>query len=72
MHIKLSDRANESFPLEPYIQTPDKGFMSSGMEAGTLVIPSHPSQVGIPWLKGKPLLSFPSFIEWRLDMMLIG
>lgn len=53
MHLKATDRANESFPLEPYIQVPDKGFMTSGMEAGTLVIPAHPEQVGIPWLKGE-------------------
>lgn len=52
MHLKSTERANESFPLEPYIQTPDKGFMTSGMEAGTLVIPSHPNHLGIPWLKG--------------------
>lgn len=53
MQLKRSDRANEDFPLEPYIQTPDKGFMTSGIEAGTLVIPVHPSQIGIPWLKGE-------------------
>lgn len=55
MHLKATDRANESFPLEPYIQVPDKGFMTSGMEANTLVIPVHPDQVGIPWLKGRSL-----------------
>jgi len=53
MHLKTSERANEEFPLEPYIQTPDKGFMTSGIEAGTLVIPVNPKQVGIPWLRGK-------------------
>jgi hypothetical protein len=53
MHLKRSDRATEDFPLEPYIQTPDKGFMTSGIEAGTLVIPVHPNQIGIPWLKGE-------------------
>jgi hypothetical protein len=53
MHLKTSIRANESFPLEPYIQTPDKGFMTSGIEAGTLVIPVNPNQVGIPWLRGE-------------------
>lgn len=52
MHLKTSDRANESFPLEPYIQVPDKGFMTSGIEPGTLVIPVNPKQVGISWLKG--------------------
>jgi hypothetical protein len=52
MHLKTSERANEEFPLEPYIQTPDKGFMTSGIEAGTLVIPVNPKQVGIPWLRG--------------------
>jgi hypothetical protein len=53
MHLKTSERANEEFPLEPYIQTPDKGFMTSGIEAGTLVIPVNPKQVGIPWLRGE-------------------
>lgn len=53
MHLKTNERANEEFPLEPYIQTPDKGFMTSGIEAGTLVIPVNPKQVGIPWLRGK-------------------
>jgi hypothetical protein len=53
MHLKTSERANDEFPLEPYIQTPDKGFMTSGIEAGTLVIPVNPKQVGIPWLRGK-------------------
>jgi hypothetical protein len=53
MHLKTSERANEEFPLEPYVQTPDKGFMTSGIEAGTLVIPVNPKQVGIPWLRGK-------------------
>jgi hypothetical protein len=53
MHLKTSERANEEFPLEPYIQTPDKGFMTSGIEAGTLVIPVNPKQVGIPWLRGQ-------------------
>lgn len=55
MHLKTTERANEEFPLEPYIQTPDKGFMTSGIEPGTLVIPVHPSQVGIPWLRGEYL-----------------
>jgi len=53
MHLKTTERANEEFPLEPYIQTPDRGFMTSGIEAGTLVIPVNPKQVGIPWLRGK-------------------
>jgi hypothetical protein len=53
MHLKTSERANDEFPLEPYIQTPDKGFMTSGIEAGTLVIPVNPKQVGIPWLRGQ-------------------
>jgi hypothetical protein len=44
MHLQLSDRANKTFPLEPYIQSPDVAF-DSKVKPGTLVVPVHPEQV---------------------------
>lgn len=44
IHLKASDRANQSFPLEPYVQPPDAAFQSN-IQPGTLVVPVHPSLV---------------------------
>ncbi|OWZ74350.1 hypothetical protein AYX14_00290 [Cryptococcus neoformans] len=46
VHIRTWEYANSSFPLEPYVQLPETGLMTSGIPAGTLVIPVHPDQVG--------------------------
>nr|ODN90521.1 phosphatidylinositol glycan, class S [Cryptococcus depauperatus CBS 7841] len=46
VHFRLSQYANTSFPLEPYVQPPETGLMTSGNSAGTLVIPVHPDQIG--------------------------
>ncbi|KAK1922767.1 phosphatidylinositol-glycan biosynthesis class S protein [Papiliotrema laurentii] len=46
IHIRYTDRANASFPLHPYIQEKESGLMTTGLPAGTCVIPVHPSQLG--------------------------
>lgn len=46
VHIRRWEYANSSFPLEPYVQLPETGLMTSGIPAGTLVVPVHPDQVG--------------------------
>ncbi|KIR35177.1 phosphatidylinositol glycan, class S [Cryptococcus deuterogattii MMRL2647] len=46
VHIRTWEYANSSFPLEPYVQLPEAGLMTSGIPAGTLVLPVHPDQVG--------------------------
>ncbi|KIR64069.1 phosphatidylinositol glycan, class S [Cryptococcus bacillisporus CA1873] len=46
VHIRTWEYANSSFPLEPYVQLPETGLMTSGIPAGTLVLPVHPDQVG--------------------------
>ena len=46
VHILRTDRANTSFPLQPYVQAAEEGLLSSTVRPGTLVIPIHPSQVG--------------------------
>ena len=51
VHIRLWEHANASFPLQPYVQAPEIGLMTSGIPAGTLVIPVHPSQVADRFLK---------------------
>ena len=58
VHIRVWEHANISFPLMPYVQTPEVGLMTSGIAPGTLVIPVHPDQVGDRFLKRKsPRLS---------------
>ncbi|WVF65478.1 hypothetical protein IAT40_000206 [Kwoniella sp. CBS 6097] len=51
IHIRRFEHANTSWPLEPYVQPPESGLMTSGIPAGTLVIPVHPDQVGDRFLK---------------------
>ncbi len=53
VHFRLWDQANTSFPLEPYIQAPGSGSFMSGVPAGSLVIPVHPTQVGQRYLRGQ-------------------
>ncbi|WVQ63839.1 uncharacterized protein L199_001995 [Kwoniella botswanensis] len=45
VHIRRFQHANTSWPLEPYVQPPEKGLMTSGIKPGTLVIPVHPDQI---------------------------
>jgi phosphatidylinositol glycan class S len=49
----LWEHANTSFPLEPYVQAPEIGLMTSGIPSGSLVIPVHPSQINDRFLRGK-------------------
>ncbi|WVR09020.1 hypothetical protein IAU60_006080 [Kwoniella sp. DSM 27419] len=51
VHIRLFEHANQTFPLEPYVQPLEYGLMTSGIRPGTLVIPVHPDQVGDRSLK---------------------
>ncbi|WVQ81496.1 hypothetical protein IAT38_003620 [Cryptococcus sp. DSM 104549] len=51
VHIRRWEHANSSFPLEPYVQPPESGLMTSGIPAGTLVIPVHPGQIADRQLK---------------------
>ncbi|OCF39417.1 phosphatidylinositol glycan, class S [Kwoniella heveanensis CBS 569] len=51
VHIRRFEHANISWPLEPYVQPPERGLMTSGIPAGTLVIPVHPDQVADRFLK---------------------
>ncbi|WVQ93157.1 hypothetical protein IAU59_000221 [Kwoniella sp. CBS 9459] len=51
VHIRRFEHANTSWPLEPYVQPAETGLMTSGIPAGTLVIPVHPDQVGDRFLK---------------------
>lgn len=44
IHLKASEQANQSYPLEPYVQPPEAAFQSS-IQPGTLVVPVHPNQV---------------------------
>lgn len=53
VHIQLCDEAKLSFPLEPYVQPPETGLMSSGIEGGALVIPINPDQVQDQALQGE-------------------
>ncbi|ORX39337.1 phosphatidylinositol-glycan biosynthesis class S protein [Kockovaella imperatae] len=46
VHIKVSNRANTSFPLRPYVQAAEVGSFGDNPRPGTLVVPVHPSQVG--------------------------
>ena len=52
IHLRAWDRANASFPLQPYVQASEVGLMTSGILPGTLVIPVHPTQAGDAVLKG--------------------
>ncbi|OCF56400.1 hypothetical protein L486_06344 [Kwoniella mangroviensis CBS 10435] len=45
VHIRRFQHANTSWPLEPYVQPPEKGLMTSGIKPGTLIIPVHPDQI---------------------------
>ncbi|KAK4684128.1 GPI-anchor transamidase subunit S, partial [Tremellales sp. Uapishka_1] len=45
VHMRIWDGANSSFPLEAYIQAPEEGLVTSGIPAGTLVIPVHPDHL---------------------------
>ncbi len=51
VHLRVWEHADTSFPLQPYVQAPELGLMTSGIPAGTLVVPVHPSQVGDRFLK---------------------
>ncbi|WVW79431.1 hypothetical protein I302_101400 [Kwoniella bestiolae CBS 10118] len=46
VHIRRFQHANNSWPLEPYVQPYETGLMTSGIKPGTLVIPVHPDQIG--------------------------
>ncbi|TYJ59055.1 hypothetical protein B9479_000044 [Cryptococcus floricola] len=47
VHIRRWEYANSSFPLEPYVQPAESGLVTSGIPAGTLVVPVHPEQIAL-------------------------
>lgn len=57
VHIGVSDTANISWPLEPYVQA-----RRGSVPPGTLVIPVHPSQISDRNLKSK--YSYTQVLEW--------
>ncbi|GFZ47102.1 hypothetical protein JCM24511_04844 [Saitozyma sp. JCM 24511] len=58
VHLTGSDRANTTFPLEPYVQSPEMGLgpgsglgLSADIKPGTLVVPVHPSLISDRFLR---------------------
>ncbi len=44
IHLKVSEQANRSYPLEHTCSRPEAAFQSN-IQPGTLVVPVHPNQV---------------------------
>jgi hypothetical protein len=64
VHLTSSDRANATFPLEPYVQSPEMGLgpgsglgLSADIKPGTLVVPAHPCLISDRFLRRMWLIS---------------